>query len=219
MADIIKENCEGTGRPAAWTNYENDAYVNWDYTTAPLAGSQSLRLTCPSGWTVDYASFTEMSPFYLYFMFNVTTEGNKGGNAFDIVHLDNDAFQQIGAITWSANNKLSVMDWDLGGNETTYSLSTGQTYHVWMERTKGASLKVWINTSATKPGTATYDATPCYNDGVGLLAVIGDPGIDIVLDNILVCTTQIGSDPFGGGASSTPSIPKIMNHLRQMRAA
>lgn len=210
MADIFKEDCEGTGRPSGWTNYGGNANVNWDYTTGPLAGSQSLRMTCPSGWTVDYYAFTEQNTVNFYFMFNVATVGDSGGyQKCDLVHFDNDSFYQVGAISWGPNDKLFVYDTSLGGAETTYSLSTGVTYHVWVERIANSTLKVYINTSATKPGSPEYNATPCYNDGAGLIALICDPGGDQKFDNLYAATTTIGSDPFGG-ASSTP-IYHIMN--------
>lgn len=196
---IINEGCEGAGTPAGWTEYKvGTGSYNWDYATspAPLAGAQSLRMIAGSAagdWEVWYYTFTEMTSFHLYFMFNVTTK--PGSTKIDLMHFDDDASHQFGAISWGVNNFLEVYDEDIGGSETTYALSTGTTYHIWVDRIANGVMSVYINTSATKPGTPEWTYGSVYNDGVGMIALIADPGVTEIFDNIKVDNVTIGSNP------------------------
>jgi hypothetical protein len=197
---VINEMCDGTGTPAEWTEYTAGAggTYNWDYTTspAPLQGTQSLRTTCNSGgsdWEVWYTSFAEMSNFYMYFMFNVTSK--PATTKRDIVHLDNDAMTQHAAISWSSTDKLELWDDARGGTVTTYSLSTNTTYHVWLDRVQNGTMSVYIATSPTKPGSPEWTVNPCTNDGVGIVALITDPSVTIIIDNIKMDNASIGSNP------------------------
>lgn len=200
MAELIKETCEGSGQPSGWSSYtsgESSGSANWDYATspAPLAGSQSLRITS-DGYRLEYYTLADLSAFYAYMMICMTTLVSGKDNF--ILDVYTSGLSYIFGLARDDATGYLLIDSDIDGEHaSTYALSLNTTYHAWLEFHKGGSIQAWINTSPVKPASPaiSYTSGMSYDAGIFGLTVATGGGVNI-FDNILVADAQIGSYPF-----------------------
>ena len=209
MADIIREDFEGTGAPSGWQQYTqgNGGSIDWDYTSSPLYGAQCLHLLCNSGesdWNVAGREFgADYNSCYFYIVLKVISK--PSATQIDLIHIDSLDHNFHTAISWSYGDELRIWDTAVGYNDTTYSLSVGTLYHIWIERVRNTSLNVYVSTTPIKPGSPAYTYGDTSDNACGLVALVSDPSVEIKFDNVLVSDSSIGNSPFGESADATSS--------------
>lgn len=146
----VCENFEGTGTPSGWTVSSTGTTVDFDYTTSPLRGSQSLALqgSANTTSTVYYTvvgDFTAASDHWVHFLYSYpTTPWAIGYNFFN--------FAGNKSIYINTSNKLV-------SNSTTGSatLTTNTKYHIWVHYVVDSSdnytIDIYISESTTRPSS------------------------------------------------------------------
>ena len=85
--DLVNEGFEGTGLPSGWSTAIGSP--NYDYTTTPLAGAQSLHLPSGSGTLVAPGSLLNVAECWFKWRMRVDT---LPGTSFAILNTDDGGF-------------------------------------------------------------------------------------------------------------------------------
>lgn len=208
MADVIRETCEGSGRPSGWTEFyydETSGSANWDYTAAPLSGSKSLRLTT-DGERSEYYNFSAQSTLYAFFTVMIGSVGSALHTTFFSLYDSGPA--TLLSLLRNGEDGGAMYLWNPtdGGINSSYVLNASTKYFIWVEYNAAGAVKVWINTSSTKPASPVINYTTGQSNAVSYLEVYCGYDADILFDDILASTAPIGSDPFAAASIFTQSI-------------
>lgn len=185
----IEENCEGTGTPSGWTDADAP---DWDYTTTPLQGSQSLHMTLSD---VTYKDFTGANSLDCYALLRIATmpastqtvfgtRSSNGATAICVMRLAND-----GSVYCYANGAA--------GTAAVTKMTTGTTYHVWIHWENGGTCSVGFSTDGIRPTTGNnYCTQTGGTTNPGRFYAYGAGNDDIELDRMLVLVGgTIGNSP------------------------
>lgn len=182
---LLSENFEGTGIPAGWTA----TTVNWDYTTSPLEGAQSMT---PSSVT-DYGAYVlsaDQATLDVYFQMRVDVISTNSWQKFFRL-LDSGAAEIMYAELQQAGTGIYVN----GVSATTISFATN--YHVWVHHVAGSRIDFYISTTDTKPGSPTYSKTTGVSaNSVHAIRFYGSsPTSNFIFDKVRASASVIGSSP------------------------
>lgn len=186
------ENFETAG-----TGYDNSGWSaanspNPTYATAPapLEGTQSLRLTANASISRSYSGST----VNLYLRLNITTWSDFN----DIVEVLDGSFGTVFKIGLWTPNVLWISSGGASPVGAT-ALSTGTTYHIWGDYTKGTGANgvahLYVSTTATKPGSpeCTITTSTAATDVSSIYFKCGTA--TFIQDRIILNSTTIGSNP------------------------
>jgi hypothetical protein len=194
---LVSEDCEGTGTPAGWT--DANGTPNWDYTAAPLLGSQSLYLSLAAAAHRSRIDFTDQTEIWTYFRFRVTNGTVSGGNITVAAYAANGGAQ---ANTLNLNASMRFI-FDAGPSPTA-TVSVDTTYHVWFHYQQGtgnnAVIDVGFSTDGIRPTSGANFAQRTDGSRTNLAGrlFLGTTstnfGLDAIYDKIRVAATQIGNN-------------------------
>lgn len=140
---LINENFEGTGTPSGW-----GGTADFDSTTSPLAGAQSLRV---NNQTVQNEAAIDNGDLWFKFLFKPNQLPTTDS---DIFYINDASFNELGRIIMETNGKL-IATQDGIFEETSSALSSGTMYYVWVRYVKGSGsnsvVQVYFNTSDSRP--------------------------------------------------------------------
>jgi hypothetical protein len=206
---LVNETFEGTGTPSGWSGTGS---ADFDYTTSPLAGSQSLR--CPASSAGIYnsggvLSNTELWGQILYRIDSMPTSA-------EIILDMRQAFVAFAIdIYLATDGTLIVNDGASTFVQTVSGMSVGTIYNIWWHYKKGTGANSVIETSwdvagnprpnsgnkfassSTAGGTATVDQA-----GFGWSTGGGTDAVSII-DNVQIADT----DAFAGGGPTPTATP------------
>lgn len=199
MADIVRERCEGAGRPSGWLLYtweETTGSSDWDYASspAPLAGAQSLRIATDGGRRIEYFTVSDLSAIYWYMTFCLDTV--VSGNTHELCSLWTSALALLLAVERNSSGNLAARSDSDSAHASNYAVAAGTQYHLWLEWHSAGAVQVWISTSGAKPVDPAISYT---TSATGLLYGMGPAtsyGGGIIVDDMLATDAQIGSYPF-----------------------
>lgn len=194
---LIDENCEGTGTPSGWTN--STGSPNWDYSTAPLAGSQSLYLSCAAAAHRARVDFTNQTEIYYYFLLKLTNGVYPGSELVFAVSAANGSSTFSPTLTLGTTGRLN---WS--GANPTGTLTINTMYHVWTHYRQGTGangvVDVGFSTTGVRPTSGTdYQQSTISNitalaGRLGLGPTVTTLAVDLIFDNIKVSTALIGDN-------------------------
>lgn len=194
---IVNEDCEGTGTPSGWT--VTSGTPNWDYSAAPLADAQSLYLSSAAAANRNRVDFTDQTEAWIYFLLRFT---NGSGPAAGSVNMGGT----------SENGGVLAQNFVLGSNlRFTFAVASpataiivNTTYHVWLHYKQGSGANavadIGFSTTGVRPTSGGTFAQVTNGGGTNLCGrlFIGPTttalGVDMILDNIRVSSTQIGDN-------------------------
>jgi hypothetical protein len=176
--------------------------LDFGYTTTPLEGSKSLRII---GNTTgdDGVRFVDSARNDVYGFFEYKYVTSVAGE--DFFQLSTTGGTQILSLFSAAGPNIYM--YDGGSYDTGYLISQDTKYYVWYEfhRNTGSSdsvFKLWVSTTTTKPGSATYSKTTGSYSQVGWHAWVTGGNVEHRFDNIYIDTIDITNYPFGVGGTS-----------------
>ena len=188
---LIDEDFEGTGKPTDWV--DSTGAGDYDYTTGPLEGAQSLFLDGTGTTTVVFSpTFTAQSTLWVHFMIkwsaqsaaNVTTFGIRETNTL-VAYLNFRSTAETVRV-YNGTTQTATTGWVVG-----------TTYHVWMKYVKGTGAdgitEVYRSTTTTRgaalvtvTGNATSDLNNLY------FQANTAQNFDVMVDQVLVDDAEIG---------------------------
>ena len=186
---LLAEGFEGAGfENTGWTK---SGAPNENYTNVVLNGAQSLN--CVGAQFVQ-RSFSFSTNFYLYFQARWNVWMDYG----NVIYWDDPSFNTAAAL-YADDNRLEIIHGTAAAYGTTV-LTTGTTYHVWVEWTKGTgvngTLKLFTSTTGVKPAAA--EASLTTGNGAATARMYLGPtstGPNVIFDRLLVDDVPIGSSP------------------------
>lgn len=191
VTPFFSETFEGSD-DNTWTDV--GASINRSYTTSPISGSQSLRITPLVG--LEYTSAPIPAKDTIYGRFRVKPIGHSGGGGsltLSRLGVANDFVFQI------QNNARAVIRHGINSSiDSTTVFVDGSVYTIWFKYVKAASgdgiYEVWISSagSTTKPGSpemAQADGTSTAQPGV--VAIQATTSDDLVFDDIQLADSAL----------------------------
>jgi len=149
-ADLVSEDCEGTGLPSGWTLQVGSA--DWDCTASPcpLVGSQSLSLGTANA-AVYKGGLGNKSEVWGYFQFRFVSSVPNGTLILDLRDNGDNPIIQVDTTI----NFLRVQSGSVNAS-CVDGLSADTTYHFWFHYLKGAganddTAEIKFNTTDTRP--------------------------------------------------------------------
>ncbi len=192
---ILFEGFEGTGYEGAWSPSGSAGGPEPDFTGVVLSGNQSFHLN-PTNATMSAlsATFSARDVLYGYFQF----QHNGLVTSSRIVESFGGS-----VIRTASGQQLEFRAGSSGNGPSSGVLASNTLYHVWWEWHKGAGadavLKGWISTTGSKPASPTLEHTNGTSTTQAAVLRLGDSSNngtqDIVLDNVILSDTPIGSNP------------------------
>lgn len=191
MTTIINEDFEGTGLPSGWV--VSKGTPDFDYTAAPLSGTESLYIDNDAGgMQVKIPLGAAQSEVQLKFALNIQSYPATANE--DIIAFRNSSDQRVASLLVSSGvarfrgyNGTSVYT---GPSD----LVGGTTYYVWLDFVTGtgadSSIELYYNTVDSKPASpAASHSTGNATDDVDhiLLGPLSYRGMgDMLFDDITV---------------------------------
>jgi|SRR5215471_451223 len=183
--NLIDEDFNATGVPTNWWSGTN---ANFDYSTSPLEGAQSLYLTGTTGNTsVNLQS--DNAGLYIKFMLRVV--GSLSGSPTIMEFLNNAESATPFTLLAQSNGSLTCDGGVSSSGAGTFANST--TYFVWIHFVQNTSVDVWWDTTdnfGTAGNHITYGAT-ISNLNVPIGSIHPRGNVDTVFDKF-----QVGTNSF-----------------------
>lgn len=186
---LIQEDCEGTGTPANWFNFNTP---NWDYSASPLAGLQSFQTTNSSSSTNIMAS--TYSTLFGFLLLKVTASGTDQ----DFFRLKTSTGAVVGRMSLRSAVQFRISH---GGTTSTITaLTLDQLYYIWWDWTistggNNGVMHMYISTTTTKPAATLTITNGDATTDVGQIMLSGATGNGFIADNIYVSTSDITGVP------------------------
>jgi hypothetical protein len=150
--ELLRQDCEGAGTPAGWTD-AGTGTIDWDEATVVGEASQSLRLVTTSNQARSFASFTAKSTVYLHFMWR----WNALGGTLDFFRLRSSGGNRLQVRT-DANGTLSVVH-GVSNSAIADDVPQNTWVHVWARYIQGTGTNGYADlewsTSSTRVGSGT----------------------------------------------------------------
>lgn len=192
---LINEDCEGTGVPAGWTTVSGSP--NWDYTTVPLAGAQSLYIASAAAVNRSRVDFTDQTEVWIYFLFRLTN-GSAPGVTSTIGGLGANGGALNQTLSLTTGTRLSFASFS-----PATALIADTTYHVWLHYKQGsganAAVDIGFSTTGIRPTSGGTYASSVADSSTNLAGrfflgpTVTTAGYDQIWDNIRIAAdSQIG---------------------------
>ena len=200
---IIEEGFEGTGTPTNFTQSSPGTAANFDYSAAPLTGSQSLYITDPggSGNANAQVDFTASAADTMYAAFKWKPTASIASSS-DIAWFQNAAANvKLGALHWRASDQvLAVTHTGPLSGTITAAITAGNTYWIKMRYIKAsgagnnAQIALWISTDGLSWSASPIQLTngPQTDQAVVFKwDIFHSRNFDMVLDSVRIDTDDI----------------------------
>lgn len=174
---LIAEDAEGTGTPTDWTDTPGTGgSVNWDSTSSPLRGSQSLVITAGDSGQESYTTYSigEITSGSIAFRYSTNDATPTAHN--QIVRIYDLADQAVIQILNHSTGNIRIIHGttSITTDFTSYApmgkqvMQNDTTYYIWVDFTLGAGTNgtatAYVSTTKTKPASAAVSTT----SGTGL---------------------------------------------------
>lgn len=171
----LNQNFEGTGydNGETWNTFAGGGTIDPDYTTSPIAGSQSLRISTSSNSAAAWRDFTNGDSIYLSFRYRL--DSVTGSSEILTLHTN-------GSVTYNGYIQIAaggVMRVSSGGqvNDTSTAIPTATDLWVWCEIEKGTgangAMRAGWSTTSTKPTLSASGTVTCAVSATSLTAQTG----------------------------------------------
>ena len=197
---IIEEGFEGTGAPTNFTQASPGTAANFDYSAAPLTGSQSLYITDPggSGNANVLVDFTASAADTMYIAFKWKPTASIASSS-DIAWFQNAAANvKLGALHWrSSDQVLAVTHTGPLSGTTTAAVTAGNTYWIKMRYIKGtganAQIAMWFSTDGSAWGSPIQLTNGTQTDQAVVFKwdIFNTRNFDMVVDSVRIDTDDI----------------------------
>jgi hypothetical protein len=191
------EGFEGTGAPALWTDTSTSGSVDWDYTTSPLYGSQSLFGADTSSGVreVTYNFPEDADEIWIALRFRMSADPAAAANWF-ITLLDSGTNVNCHLQIGSTGNLTGHVD--TAASTVVRDIAAATTYRIKLRYKKGTGaneeLEVWANSEASGTwGTSqvrTNGTTTTRADAL-ILTNTNTGNHDVTWDTVLISTSDI----------------------------
>lgn len=195
----FREGFEGTNNPLAscdLTGWTAEGSAASAYTTAPLKGSKSLRMTGTDN-SYFYRSVAGNTQHYYWTWKGISA---MSGKRIAMLPLTNHYDQS--SDSWTIYSDGSIFALLMGGTQigSDYTSIYTNQYHFWVDFTIDTQFDLYISTNATKPGSPTIAASaaqvpnwaPVY---FTFPCVDTSSGFSYIVDDWITNSTAIGSNP------------------------
>ena len=192
----VAEGFEGTGAPTNWSDISTGGLtVNWDYTTAPIDGAQSLFLQDPAAnaRTALY-DFPLADEIWVAWRYRPSADPATNAGILNIIDAGTNA---LGVVRTQTNGTIVILVTSTQ-SATIIDMTPGTDYRIKVRWKKGTGaneeLQIWAATEAAGAwgatvsqtnGTSTAQADAIYFQAAAAF------NIDQVIDNVLVKTSDI----------------------------
>lgn len=189
----LEENFEAPGEENTWTAEYAFGTFNDSYATspAPLVGSYSALFSGQYGRYWDTGS--DQSDVYFYCVVDGSnfSSGNDGTWSFRT-----SAGAQIFRVDIRSGTDYTQLTTD-GWKSMGDIMASGNAYHVWIEYEAASTFRIYVSSTDTKPGTATYSTSITESGDVRRVRIGGNNGSQsVIFDKIRVSfSAPIGSAP------------------------
>ena len=197
---LVNQNFESVGTPVGWTGGIAPGDYNFNSTSSPLAGLQSLHLDDTVENAYAYTSWSDAGvEIWGEFLFRANSFPASFMTFFT---LQDTSLNQVLKLFIFSNGNIAIED--STGNiyaTTVANMSLNTVYYVWVHYKSGTGVnstdEVWFSTSSTNPGsggnfyaggTTGHDTTDALYVFPELNKTLGIMNADY--DNIMISTTK-----------------------------
>lgn len=192
---LVSEDVDGSGTPAGWTNAGSP---NWDYTTSPIVGAQSLL--CSSELNTTTISFTPASTVWVFCRIRREATGGSS-STIPIVGLRSASDVNLALVTNRNNPAYRLLGGSIiGGFNAT--VSNGVNHALWLQYIIGTGAnsiaRMWLQEDGTEIRPASMYANHTTGNATADAAKLilgGASAAGMVFDKIRVSTSEIGDNP------------------------
>ena len=205
---LVQQGFEGSGydNGEIWTESASGTRDE-DYTTSPIEGSHSLRISGSAQSPSTYVSFTTLDTVYCYFRFRYNAIDSSSRTIATIRDSSGNILATLAHVATTGALRITAQGGT--GNSSTDSITAGagNEIHVWIEYVKGtgsdAIARAGWSTDGTKPTFTAGAAKACVSNNGTVTAQAGrlmlghtSNGVyDYVFDKVRVDDASIGNSP------------------------
>lgn len=200
---LVDENCEGTGTPSGWTN---TGAIDWDSTTNPPQGFQSVTYGGAGTFQSAYIAFTPQTTVYAYCLLRrISASSATNASVFSLRSEDGTTGRaSMGQNYSSPNTQFKIATdgtWGSASSVVQHESTNATVWHVWIKYVASGTCELAMSTSGTKPSSDgsgnVYLTKADASGGTAGRIYIYPRGADggWRMDRILVSTSPIGDNP------------------------
>lgn len=192
---LLEENFEGANNGYDLTGWTEVLSPNQNYTTLPLQGSESLRITGDAEYT--YHTFTGQTEVDVYFKFRADVLPTTPAQCLSMTTAGLGANLLI--VRVFDTGELGIRHGTIDIAATSAPISAATDVHVWAHyKNDGTGTIAW-STTGTRPVSGTAFASGTGGDATGTAAIVAPikTGVsgEFIYDRLLVSTSAIGNNP------------------------
>lgn len=154
---IHGQDAEGTGTPSGWTDTAAGGTVNWDSTSTPLDGSQSLLLAGSGASSYSCYPITSASSLYAHLRYRPTDSTPATSHNIIAFSSDNECSTQVATVDIRTIAYLRVYHGSSYLTSSDVVFGDATLIHIWFEYVAGSgadgSYAVYWSADGTKPGS------------------------------------------------------------------
>jgi hypothetical protein len=192
------EGFEGIGIPTNWIDLDSGPGASdWDYTTAPISGAQSLFLPDPSSGAAEVAYDFPEDADEIWAAFKYKVSADPASSTSDIVWFTSSVPADLARLRQATNGTITCLV-DATASGTIIDLTPGSVYRFKLRYVKGTGsnevLEVWIVADGSGSwGTSTSQTNGTSTARAGRLKFNGAAthNSDKTIDNVKVSTADI----------------------------
>lgn len=191
---LLAEDFEGTGKPSGWGSAGSP---NWDYTTSPIVGAQSLFLPKGSaGSNYSTRGFTNTGA-EIWLFCRLRRDGTASSSGQTILGISNVATWAVQLNSRTDGSFQLYSDSQIG---VTGVYSNGSNLAVWIRYVRGTGancvVTLYISNGSEVRGSAVLSTSAAVSTRTASMVHFQTiSGADIVIDKVRVSATAIGSNP------------------------
>lgn len=195
---ILKEDAEGTGTPSGWTTLNNYGLAHdWDYTTNPIEGTQSLYAYSISS-TKGGAYFTtenipENQEWWIFFAFKILTAPTNGAAILSTIRESDGQAQEH--ITIDADMKVYLVRGDTIGYGEIFTASLNTVYYIWVRKNTDSTIDTWYSTTPQRSSSPDLSAGAYRIGKTNRVNFNIARSAEILFDHMRISDSEIGNDP------------------------
>jgi hypothetical protein len=188
------EGFETTGPPSGlWTDTSSGNTVNWDYTTSPLAGTQSLFM---ADSTTGYREITYDFPEdadEIWIAFRVRHSAIPAANSIFLTIQDNAGNQLASSRITTGGNLAAAVDTTYGLTAVIIGAGSEWRFKYRYKRGTGANEEFEVSGGTTSFGTirSQTNGTSTARAGKLLISEQSNVNADLTIDNVFIRTSDI----------------------------